>query len=174
MTALDILVLLLVGGLGVRGFMKGFVSEALSLVAWVAGIAAVRFLQAPATVLLADKVGTTSGAAVLAVALLFGIGFGIVRMIGNRIGAASRNSVLGPFDRVLGLGFGAIKGLAGATLLFLVASLVYDTVYGGKAARPSWMAESRTYPLLHATSGALSDYVTERRKNGGAPPASAP
>jgi membrane protein required for colicin V production len=172
MTALDILVLLLVGGLGVRGFMRGFVAESISLVAWAAGFMAVRLFQAPVALALTEKVGTSSGAAVLSVAILFALGFGVVRFIGNRLGAASRNSVLGPFDRVLGLGFGAVKGLAGATLAFLIASLLYDTVYGGKAARPSWMAESRTYPLLHATSDALANYVSERRKSGNAPDAS--
>ncbi len=49
MAVLDIVVLLLVGGFGVRGLMKGFVKEVLSLCAVVAGIIAVRFLHAPVT-----------------------------------------------------------------------------------------------------------------------------
>jgi membrane protein required for colicin V production len=169
MTALDIFVLLLVGGLGVRGLMNGFVAEAMSLVAWVAGIAAVKLLHAPVAAALTERVGTESGAAALAFALVFGISFGLVRFIGNRMGQASKASILGPFDRILGLGFGAVKGLIGASVVFLVASLLYDTVYGGKSARPEWMTASRSYPLLNATSGALVEIVAERRKNGGAP-----
>ena len=45
MTALDIIVLLLVGGIGIRGLMRGFVAEAMSLVAWIAAIAAVKLIQ---------------------------------------------------------------------------------------------------------------------------------
>ena len=67
---------------------------------------------------------------------------------------------------MLGLGFGAVKGLIGATLIYTVAALVNDTVYGGGSDRPGWMTESRTYPLLDASSRALVDFIGERRKAG--------
>ena len=85
----------------------------------------------------------------------------------SHLGGKSKQSGIGPIDRVLGLGFGAIKGLIGATLVYLFASLIYDTIYGGKADRPAWMEESRTYPLLDASARALVDFVDDRRKNGG-------
>jgi membrane protein required for colicin V production len=169
MTALDILVLLLVGYFGVRGLSRGFVNEALSLVAWVAAIAAVKVLHAPVAETLVGPVGTSSGASVLSFALVFGITFLIGRLIANRIGTATKSSGLGAFDRILGFGFGAIKGLLGASLIFLFGSLLYDTVYGGKSERPAWMVESRTYPLLNATSSALVSFVDQRRKGGGGP-----
>ncbi len=59
--------------------------------------------------------------------------------------------MLGPFDRVLGGGFGAVKGLLGATLFFLLANLATDMVYGPEAKRPEWMVKSRTFPLLNAS-----------------------
>jgi membrane protein required for colicin V production len=169
MTALDILVLLLVGYFGVKGLSRGFVNEALSLVAWVAAIAAVKLFHTPLAEALVGPVGTSSGSSVLAFALIFGITFMIGRLIANRIGAATKSSGLGAFDRVLGFGFGAIKGLLGASLIFLFASLLYDTVYGGKSERPGWMVESRTYPLLNATSRALVTFVDQRRNGGGGP-----
>ena len=166
MTALDIIVLILVGGVGVRGLMRGFVAEAMSLVAWIAAIAAVKLLHAPVAEALAKPVGTEGGAAVLAFAVIFGLTFLAGRMVANRMGSASRSSALGGFDRLLGFGFGAMKGLIGATLIFLMASLVYNTFYGGQAERPDWMTDSRTYPLLNATSRALVDFVEQRQKAG--------
>ena len=80
-----------------------------------------------------------------------------------KIGEKSRKSVLGPFDRVLGFGFGAVKGLIGATLLFLLLVLVFDVAYGSKAERPEWMTKSRTYPLLNASGEALSEFIRERQ-----------
>ncbi len=173
MTALDILMLLLVGGLGFRGVQNGFVTETLSLASWVLAIIAVKLLHGKATAALVDRVGTAVGASVLAFALIFGGTYFLGRYVANRVGGASKSSMLGPFDRVLGLGFGALKGLIGGSILFLFASLIYDTVYGGKSERPAWMAESRSYPLLNATSHALVDIVDERRKNGGAAAAEA-
>src|SRR3546814_10036963 len=66
MTALDIIVLLLIGGGAIFGFLRGFVMETLSLIAWVLAIFAIRMLHAPVTEWLAKPVGTQSGAAVLA------------------------------------------------------------------------------------------------------------
>lgn len=167
MTALDIVVLLLVGGIGLRGLMRGFVTEAMSLVAWVAATVAVKLVHAPVSAALAKLVGTEGGAAVLAFAIIFGITFMLGRYVANRMGNVSRSSALGGFDRLLGFGFGALKGLIGATLIFLFASLVYNTFYGGHAERPDWMIESRTYPLLNATSRALVDFVEHREEAGG-------
>jgi membrane protein required for colicin V production len=168
MTALDIIILILVGWFGFRGLQNGFVTETLSLAAWVAAIGAVKLFHGAAATALVDQVGTSAGASVLAFALVFGGTFLGGRFLANRFGQASKSSMLGSFDRVLGLGFGALKGLIAGSIIFLFASLAYDTVFGGKSQRPDWMVESRTYPLLNATSGALVDFIDERRKNGGA------
>ena len=48
--------LLLVGGGAVFGWLKGFVTEVLSLFAWVAAIAALKFFYTPAVDVLADHV----------------------------------------------------------------------------------------------------------------------
>src|SRR3546814_4024274 len=45
----------------------------------------------------------------------------------------------------------------------MLASLLYDTVYGGGAKRPEWMKTSRSYPLLKASGKAISEFVAERR-----------
>jgi membrane protein required for colicin V production len=163
MTALDIIVLLLVGGGLVFGFLRGFVGEILSLFAWVAAVVALKFLHAPVTAQLLQPVGTQAGAAVLAFALVFGFVFIVGKLIARRMGSATKASAVGPVDRVLGAGFGALKGLIGATLLYLAANLFYDTVYGRVASRPEWMAKSRTYPLLNASGRAIVDFVETRR-----------
>ncbi|WP_106639475.1 CvpA family protein [Allosphingosinicella vermicomposti] len=163
LTALDIITLILVGGGLVRGFMRGFVTEVLALAAWIAAIAALKLFHTPLAERLEAPVGTVSGASVLAFAIIFLGVFIVGKMISHRIGGATRNSFVGPVDRVLGGGFGALKGLIGATLLFLAASLFYDLFYGRDAQRPEWMTESRTYPLLSASGRAIVDFVEARR-----------
>jgi membrane protein required for colicin V production len=163
MTALDIIVLLLVGGGLVTGWFKGFVGEVLSLAAWIVAIVFLKLFHGPATEALTGPVGTRSGAAVLAFALVFGVVFLIGKLVARQVGGGVKRSVIGPVDRVLGAGFGALKGLIGATLLYLAANLVYDTIYGADANRPEWMASSRTYPLLSASGRAIVGFVEWRR-----------
>ena len=163
MTALDIIVLFLLGSGAVFGFMRGFVQEALSLFAWLLIIAAVRIFHGPATAALSEAVGTESGAAVLAFLAIVIVIFALGKWISSSIGKKSRKSVLGPIDRVLGFGFGMLKGLIFATLIFLLLVMGYETLFGAKEPRPEWMTKSRTYPLLNASGDAMSEFVRDRR-----------
>ncbi|MBJ7253966.1 MAG: CvpA family protein [Sphingomonadaceae bacterium] len=163
MTALDIIVLFLLGSGAAFGFLRGFVQEALSMIAWVLIILAVRMFHAPATAALAEAVGSDSGAAMLAFLALVIVIFAVGKWIAKSIGAKSRKSVLGPIDRVLGFGFGMLKGLIIATLVFLLFVMGYDLVYGADEGRPEWMTSSRTYPLLNASGDAMSEFVREQR-----------
>jgi membrane protein required for colicin V production len=163
LSALDIVVVLLVGAGFVLGFVRGFVSEILSLFAWILAIIALRYLHEPVRDLLVGPIGTIAGASVLAFALVFGLVFVAGKLASRRLGSRVRNSVVGPVDRVLGGGFGALKGLIGATILYLTISLVYDTIWGRAAERPEWMANSRTYPLLQSSGATIVDLVEARR-----------
>ncbi len=161
LTALDILVLLLVGAGILFGFLRGFVAELLSLIAWILAIVALFYFHAPVAALLAGPVG--SGAWLLAFALVFGLVFLLGKLASRRLGSRVRGSVVGPIDRVLGAGFGALKGLIAATLLYLALNFVYDMIWGRAAARPEWMSNSRTYALLHASGETIVDVVEYQR-----------
>lgn len=164
LTAIDVIVLLVVGATGVMGFLKGFVTEVLSLFAWVAIVAAIKLFHLPLAQALAPTIGTGSGSAVLAFALIAGIFYFGGRLVARAIGARTRESILGPLDRVLGLGFGLIKGLILTSLAFVLLMLVVDTVGGGPSRRPGWVRDSVTYPLLNATSASIADMVARRRR----------
>jgi membrane protein required for colicin V production len=167
MTALDIFVfLLLIGGAAI-GFVRGFVHEVISLVAWIVAIAMLKLFHTQLWGGLIGTFGTSSAAAaVLAFAILFVPSFLGVKLLARGIGGKTRRSpVLGPFDRVLGGGFGMLKGLLGATLFFLLANLATDMAYGPQADRPDWMTKSRTYPLLNASGRSIVDWVEARRHN---------
>ncbi len=163
-TTLDILVLIAVGGSAILGFMRGFVTEVLSLVAWVGIVIALKLFHGPVAGLLAPTVGTASGAAVLAFAIVSGIAYFGGRLIANAVGSRTRTSILGPLDRALGVGFGGLKGLIFVSLAFLLIVLVTDTMGGGRESRPDWMTKSRTYPILDSTSAKIADFVDRRRK----------
>ncbi|HEY8434771.1 MAG TPA: CvpA family protein [Sphingomicrobium sp.] len=165
MTALDVFVfLLLIGGAAI-GFVRGFVHEVISIFAWIVGIAMLKLFHSQLWTGVENSFHTSPAAgAVLAFAILFVPSFLLVKLLARSLGGRTRRSpVLGPFDRVLGGGFGLLKGLVGATLFFLLANLATDMVYGPQADRPQWMTKSRTYPLLNASGRAIVDWVEARR-----------
>jgi membrane protein required for colicin V production len=160
LTAFDVVVGILVTLLAFGGLARGFVGEIVSLLAWVAGIVVVRLFYTPAKALAATLTGTEAGGAILALVVLFLAGFLAVRIVGDKISAGTKSSLVGPIDRLLGLGFGAAKGVLAAALLFLGANLVFDTVDPGEPS-PPWLAEARTAPTLAMISKALVDFVGE-------------
>src|SRR5688572_12272229 len=105
MTGFDIAVLLIVGLAAATGFLRGFVQEVLALLAWIFALFAIRYLHTPVSDFFTPMVGTASGAAVLAFALLLLVPYAAVKVVAKWMGAKSRSSVLGPIDRVLGFGF---------------------------------------------------------------------
>ena len=165
MTALDVFVFLLLIGGGAIGFVRGFVHEVISLFAWIVAIAVLKLFHTQLWTGIQNSFDTSAPAgAVLAFAILFVPSFVLVKVLARQIGGRTRrHAMLGPFDRVLGGGFGALKGLLGVTLFFLLANLATDMVYGPQADRPEWMTRSRTYPLLNASGRAIVDWVEARR-----------
>jgi membrane protein required for colicin V production len=162
---LDVFVFLLLIGGGAVGFVRGFVHEVISLAAWVVAVAMLKLFH---TQLWHGMTGTltdnSTAAAVLAFAILFVPSLVGVKLLARAIGGKTRrHAMLGPVDRVLGGGFGALKGLLAVTLFFLLANLATDLVYGPQADRPGWMTRSRTYPLLNASGRGIVDWVEARR-----------
>lgn len=162
MTGFDIAVLLLVGVGAITGFLRGFVQEMLALAAWIFALFAIHYLHSPLSLALVPTIGTESGAAVLAFALLLLVPYAVVKLIANWLGGKARNSLLGPIDRVLGFGFGAVKGLIIVVLAFSVLVLGYDTVWG-VGGRPDWITQARSYRFVNASSEALVTMIAARR-----------
>lgn len=163
LTAFDVVVGLVVVLAALAGLARGFVGEIVSLLAWVAGIVAVRFFHTPVKDMAAKFTGTESGGAILALVVIFLVAFIVVRVVGGKLSEGTKASIIGPIDRLLGLGFGAAKGVLAAALLFLLINLAFDTVDPGEPS-PDWIATARTAPTLAMVSKALVDFVEEQRR----------
>jgi membrane protein required for colicin V production len=162
LTAFDILVLAILGAAAVRGVTRGFVQEVIALGALIAALFALRLVHAPFSLWLSEAVGTESGAAMLGFVLIVGGIWGLGKVAAARLGAATRKSAIGPVDRVLGGGFGLLKGLLVASTGFMLFTLAYDIAFGADEPRPEWLRDSRTYPMMRATGSALSAVVADR------------
>ncbi|GEN98451.1 hypothetical protein NSE01_02840 [Novosphingobium sediminis] len=162
MTGFDYVVFLIVAVCAIGGFFRGFVEEVLSLLAWCVGLFAVRYGHEPLTLWLTPHLKNETGAGVLAFGILTIVPYFTAKMIAASVGSASRNSVLGPIDRVLGFGFGAIKGFVIMVLGFSLLVFGYDIVWGVDG-RPTWISAARTYPFLNAASEELMTVLDQRR-----------
>ncbi|WP_428333925.1 CvpA family protein [Novosphingobium sp.] len=164
MSGFDYLVFLVVGLAAIMGFFRGFVEEVLALAAWCLAMMAVHYGHELLADLLTPYVHNDTGAAVLAFAILLAVPYFAMKLLARSVGSASRSSMLGPIDRVLGFGFGALKGFVVMVLAFSLLVLCYDVVWGAKG-RPLWIREARTYPFLNAASEELLSMVAARRSD---------
>jgi membrane protein required for colicin V production len=162
MTGFDFIVLGIVAIAAVGGFMRGFVQEVLSLAAWILAAFAIRYLHTPLTAAMAEYIGYGVSTGILAFALLLLIPYAAMKVIANNLGSAARSSPLGPIDRVLGFGFGALKGVLVVVIAFSLLVLGYDTVWG-VGGRPTWITTARSYDLVDGGSRSLVEIIAERR-----------
>lgn len=162
MTIFDILVLIIVAVAAVGGFMRGLVQEVLSLAAWILAAFSVYYLHGPLTEFLRDYYDAETLTPILAFAILLLIPYAAMKVIAGNASEASKGSILGPIDRVLGFGFGAVKGALIVVFAFSVLVLGFDTVWGYKG-RPDWITQARTYPAADAFSRQLVQMIAERR-----------
>ncbi len=163
MTGFDIVVLIVVGAAAATGFMRGFVQEVLALAAWAFALAAIHTAHSPLTAMLIPFTGDRLGSAsVLAFALLLLVPYVVIKIVAKRMGELSRASVIGPIDRLIGFGFGTVKGLLLMVLAFSVLVLGYDSVWG-VGGRPTWITQARSYPFIDAASQSLVKMIGDRR-----------
>jgi len=162
MTVFDLIVLVIVAVAAVGGFLRGFVQEVLSLAAWVLAVFAIRYLHGPLSEALGRYLDAELATPILAFALLLLIPYAGMKLIAGRLDGVTRHSVMGPIDRVLGFGFGALKGAIIVVVAFALLVLGYDTAWGYKG-RPDWITTARSYPIVNASVNEMVQMVAERR-----------
>jgi membrane protein required for colicin V production len=163
LTGFDYVVIMLVGLLGLGGLMRGLTQEAISLAGWIGAVLVVRFFHEDLTGWLAPRTGGEAAGAIIAFLLLF---FGTIlaaRILAGTLGGLTRKSVIGPIDRVLGLGFGALKGVLLSAALFLL--LQFGTgLFDPARQSPAWLMESRSAPFLALAAGTMVGWVQDIQK----------
>jgi len=149
---LDIGVIAVIGLSAVFAFARGFVREALSIVAWVgAGFAA---LYAYGTVFaMTDPMvhnqllqQLIAGPGVFLVALI------VLTIITGIIARSVRSSALSSLDRTLGFIFGILRGVLVLCLAFLAVKVMVPQ----ESDRPAWLREAKSVPYLEKGAAMLS------------------
>lgn len=162
MAVLDILIALIVTIAAIGGFMRGLVQEVLSLASWIMAAVALHVLHPGLTEGLRSFYRAEPAVSLFAFVLLLLIPYAAMKVIIGNASEASDGAVLGPIDRLLGFGFGGIKGALMAVFGFSLLVTGFDDSWGYKG-RPLWITTARTYAAADAFSRQLLPSIAVRR-----------
>ena len=162
MAILDLIIGIIVIVAAVGGFMRGLVQEVLSLAAWIMAAFAVHFLHPQLAEGLRYFYRAEPAVSLFAFVLLLLIPYAAMKVIMGTASGASDGAVLGPVDRVLGFGFGGLKGALIAVFAFALLVTGFDEKWG-YTGRPLWITNARTYAATDAFSRQLLPEIGVRR-----------
>lgn len=159
MTALDWVLLLIVGVSGLLGLMRGLIGVVMSLVAWLlAGLAAWLFGGDVGRSLVTD--GQPGWGEYLGgYALSFAVVWIAVALVGFVIRRLAHGAGLSGVDRLFGFGLGVVRGLFLACVLLLLLGL---TSVPGKRAWHESAAVATLLPVAQWMRGALPPWMAQR------------
>lgn len=139
---------------GLYSLRGGFMKEALSLVTWVAAFIVARLFAPSLSTLLDDLLQTPSLRMGAAFVLLFIATLMVGAVINNLISMLVEATGLSTTDRILGIGFGVIRG--GLIIVVITALLVRTPV-----TEDIWWAESELIPHFLLMETWTRDTATE-------------
>lgn len=156
MNAVDFAVLVVIALSAVFAFARGFVHEALSIVAWVGAALITLYGFSYAYVMVARFVTTPLLADLVAGAGVFLISLIILTLLTGYLARFVHSSALSPIDRTLGLIFGVARGAVLVSLAYLVLDISLP-----QTDRPGWLKDAKTEPLLAQGAGVLRGVLPE-------------
>lgn len=162
MALLDIIIVIIAGVAAIGGFMRGLVQEVLSLASWIMAALSLHFLHPALTEGLRTFYRAEPAVSLLAFALLLLIPYAAMKVIIGNASQASDGALLGPIDRVLGFGFGGVKGALIAIFAFALLVTGFDEKWG-YTGRPTWITTARSYTAADAFARQLIPAIAVRR-----------
>jgi membrane protein required for colicin V production len=147
----DLFFAIIVGLSALYALSRGLVTELLSLSAWVAAFVLVRMLHAPVSAWLGKWFEINAIADVLALLIIFFTALFFLRWAASSVGESVKKSAIGVADRLLGMAFGAMRGLFIISLAYLGLALIIPA-----DRMPRWIVAAKTYPVVQHSATILS------------------
>ncbi|MBL1234923.1 MAG: CvpA family protein [Rhodobiaceae bacterium] len=147
----DVAVIVIMLISGVLAFFRGFTSEIISILAWVAGTLMSLWLYPYLLPFMGSFVSPDWLAAAISAAVIFTIVFVAISALTYKWGEKIRNSHIGMLDRTLGFVFGVMRGL----IVISVAFLFFSWLVVDRNDHPDWVRTAKLLPIVESTSQAL-------------------
>ena len=158
MNPLDIGVIAVIVLSAIFAFARGFVREALSIVAWVGAAAITVYGFVPVLAIVEPLVKNPLLSQLIAGFGLFVGSLVVLTIITSFLARMVRASALSPIDRTLGFVFGLARGV----LIVCLAYLLLDFVQPSE--RPAWIRDAKSAPFLHQGADMLRQFLPEQLK----------
>lgn len=159
MNPLDLGVFAVVVLSAIFAFARGFVREALSIVAWVGAAAITLYGFTTVYAMVDPKVHNPLLSQVIAGFGLFIVSLILLTIVTGIVARMVLASGLSPIDRTLGFIFGLLRGAFLVCLAYLLLDLSVQP-----SDRPGWIREARSGPYLHEGADALKGFLPESLK----------
>ena len=163
MNPLDLAVVAIIALSAVFAFARGFVREALSIVAWVGAAVVTLYGFSWAYGQIDQRLHNALLSQVVAGFGLFLSSLVVLTILTGFLARMVHASGLTPIDRTLGFIFGLARGV----LLVCLAFLLLDLVLPQANDRPGWIREARSGPYLHEGADVLKGFLPESLKTKG-------
>jgi len=165
MNPLDIAVIIIIVLSAIFAFARGFVREALSIVAWVGAAAITVYGFVPVLGLVDPLVKNPLLSQLIAGFGLFVVALIVLTILTGFIARMVRASALSPIDRTLGFIFGLARGAFLVCLAYLLLDISVQPTE-----RPAWIREAKSAPKASARRSRSRRTVSARRwKSSGVP-----
>jgi len=156
MNPLDIGVIAVIGLSAVFAFARGFVREALSIVAWV-GAGFITLYGEPTVYAMVDPmVHNPLLTQLIAWFGLFIASLVVLTILTGIVARAVRSTGLSPIDRTLGFVFGLLRGAFIVSLAYLLLDVSVQ-----KNDRPAWLRDAKSEPYLQQGADMLRGFLPE-------------
>lgn len=154
LSGIDIVLAVIVALSCVVGLWRGFIVEAMALVVWVAAFWLAFAFGEDASVLFAQHVSSPSARLLLGYAMLFIGALVVGGLVTWLLGKLVRSTGLSGTDRLLGLGFGLLRGLVLGSLLVLLLGFT-------PMPQEDWWRESRLLPTFQRGAEWMRGWLPE-------------
>ena len=139
----DYIILVVVGLSLISGFVRGFATMALSLIAWVGAVLVTIYGFGFATQYVRPLIDQKEVADIVTFAGLFIVSLILFRLFANLVGSGIRTSAIGFLDRSAGALAGLFVGILSISVLYLLLGLVIS-----RPSQPDWIRQAKLQPIL--------------------------
>ena len=156
LTAFDIAVVAVIALSALLALARGAVREVLGLASWIGAIAVAFVAFERVRPLVAPHIQEPLIADAATLAIVFIVPFVAFKILAAIIAGVVSASPLGPFDRLLGFGFGVLRGI-----LIVCAAYLVISAFLPPGRQPAWLRDARTLPQVQKGAALLTQALPQ-------------